>query len=336
MKINIIGAGTWGIVVASYLADKNHEVTVYHKNNPHWNGSKGPSTNIHPNLPKKKISPNLHYCPYVRNIKDSDLCILAVPTNSLSNVLTDALMSLNISTNKFLILSKGFDLNTGLLPTQLLNQNFNISMDSIAVLSGPNHAEEIIGNKLAATVISSINKQFANNLQNLFSSKTFRVYTSTDIIGVQIGGGVKNVIAIASGICHGLTLGDNTQAALVSRGLNEILELSKVYDFNRKTLYGLSGIGDLVGTCYSKHSRNRQLGVLIGKGKSLNQTKHMIGKVTPMVSEGVNTVKILNTIINDNDLQMPICSEVYNILFNDSDPKESICNLMTRKLTKEG
>jgi len=217
------------------------------------------------------------------------------------------------------------------LPTELLNQKFNIDMNNIAVLSGPNHAEEIIDDKSAATVISSTNEHYAKELQTLFASKTFRVYTSNDILGVQIGGSIKNVIAIASGICTGLNLGDNAQAALVSRGLNEMIEISKVYDFNNTTLFGLSGIGDLVGTCYSKHSRNRQLGVLIGQGKNLNEAINMIG----MVSEGVNTTKILNTTIKDNNLEMPICMEIYNILFNNSDPKESIHNLMTRKLTKE-
>ena len=325
MKISVIGAGTWGIVIASYLSKKNHEVTVYHRNSD--TSKQLQSTNIHPNLPDKNIPSNIIYSQSMKHCNESDLCILAVPTHSLSNVLND----LHDNNTKYLILSKGFDINTGLLPMQLLNQNFNIDMNNIALLSGPNHAEEIIEDKSAATVISSLNEDYANELQTIFSSKTFRVYTSDDIVGVQVGGAIKNVIAIASGICDGLNLGDNTQAALVSRGLNEMQEISKIYNFNNKTLYGLSGVGDLVGTCYSKHSRNRQLGVFIGQGKSLNEATNIIG----MATEGLNTTKILNKIIKLNKLEMPICAEVYNILFNDKDPKESIIKLMTRSLRSE-
>ena len=325
MKIAIMGAGTWGVVVASYLSKRNNEVTIYHRNSNISNQLE--STNIHPNLASENISTTLNYSSDITACRKSDLCILAVPTHALSVILDE----LNDATIKYLILSKGFDVSTGLLPTELLNKKFNINMNNIAVLSGPNHAEEIIDEKFAATVISSCNENYAKELQFLFSSQIFRVYTSNDLLGVQIGGSIKNVIAIASGICDGLHLGDNTQAALVSRGLNEMLELSKVYDFNLKTLYGLSGVGDLVGTCYSKHSRNRQLGTLIGEGKSLNEAKNLIN----MVSEGVNTAKILHSIIIRNNLKMPICMEIYKILFKNNDPKESINKLMTRKLTKE-
>ena len=325
MKIAIIGAGTWGVVVASYLSKRNNHVTVYHRNSEISNQLE--STNKHPNLSSRNISSTLNYSSDLKASKESELCILAVPTHSLSAILDD----LNNPDMKYLILSKGYDLNTGLLPTQLLNEQYNIDMNNIAVLSGPNHAEEIVDEKSATTVIASTNDRYAKELQALFASQIFRVYTSNDILGVQIGGAIKNVIAIASGICDGLKLGDNTQAALVSRGLNEILELSKVYDFNNNTLYGLSGVGDLVGTCYSKHSRNRQLGVLLGKGKTLDKAKDLIN----MVSEGVNTTKILHSIILDNNLKMPICMEIYNILFKDCNPNESINKLMTRKLTKE-
>jgi len=325
MKIAIIGAGTWGVVVASYLSKKNHEVTVYHRNSIASKQLK--STNKHPNLSSDNISSTLNYSSDIKTAHKSDLCILAVPTHSLSIILEQ----IDYTDIKYLLLSKGFDINTGLLPSQLLNEQYNINMNNIAVLSGPNHAEEIVDGKSATTVISSTNESYAKELQVLFSSSTFRVYTSSDIHGVQIGGAVKNVIAIASGICDGLNLGDNTQAALVSRGLNEMLELSKVFDINKNTLYGLSGVGDLVGTCYSKYSRNRKLGLLIGKGKSLNEAKVIVG----MVSEGVNTAKILNDIIESNNLKMPICTEIYNILFDNAKPKVSIYNLMTRKLTVE-
>ena len=148
---------------------------------------------------------------------------------------------------------------------------------------------------------------------------------------MQIGGAVKNVIAIASGLCVGLNLGDNTQAALVSRGMNEILNLSVVYNLDKKTLYGLSGLGDLIATCYSHHSRNRRLGILLAKGYSLEESVSEIG----MISEGVNTCKILHQISNDNNIEMPICNEIYNILFQNIKPSDSLNKLMTRNLKNE-
>ena len=168
-------------------------------------------------------------------------------------------------------------------------------------------------------------------MQSLFSTSLFRVYTSNDIIGVQLGGAVKNVIAIASGICSGLELGDNMQATLVSRGMNELVSLSKVFDMNIETLYGLSGLGDLIATSYSKHSRNWQLGYNISKGFTLDESIINVD----MVCEGINTSKTLYKISIDNEIDLPICNEVHNILFENSNPKDSIFKLMTRKLKKE-
>ena len=181
-----------------------------------------------------------------------------------------------------------------------------IQSGNIAVISGPNHAEEIITGMASATVIASTNIAYAKDLQSLFSSDTFRVYTSQDVVGVQIGAAVKNIIAIASGLCVGLKLGDNTQAALVSRGMNEILNLKSTYNFDMKTVYGLSGLGDLIATCYSPHSRNRKLGILIAEGYTLQDANIKIG----MVSEGVNACRILSHMSVDT----PICDEVYRTL----------------------
>ena len=255
------------------------------------------------------------------------MTILAIPSHAIGNVL----LKCDLKKGQYLIVSKGFDLSSTSLLSDILQNTFDVDPNNIAVLSGPNHAEEIISGMASATVIASTNQNYAVELQSLFSSDTFRVYTSKDIIGVQVGGAIKNIIAIASGLCVGLKLGDNTQAALVSRGMNEILNLSNIYNLDKKTLYGLSGLGDLIATCYSPHSRNRQLGILIGKGKSLDGAKSKIG----MVSEGINTCKILNEISNKHNIEMPICSEVYKILFQNSDPKDSLYNLMTRTLKIE-
>ena len=208
-----------------------------------------------------------------------------------------------------------------------------IHNDNIAVISGPNHAEEIITGMASATVIASTNIPYAKELQSLFSSNKFRVYVSEDVVGVQIGAAVKNIIAIASGLCVGLKLGDNTLAALVSRGMNEMLHLKSIYNFDMKTLYGLSGLGDLIATCYSPHSRNRKLGILIAEGYTLQDANMKIG----MVSEGINACRIVCDILDSHrrKIDLPICNEVYKILFENAEPSNCLNNLMTRNLKDE-
>ena len=323
MKFNVIGAGTWGVVFSSYLVKNNHDVIVFHRDTPKSNIII--KTKRHPSLPEHIISNKIIFTSRLDDLDLKNHTILAVP----SYALPEYIKLINNKDCKFLILSKGFNMESGMLPLELFSTKFNIN--NIALLSGPNHAEEISNNKPTATVISSKNNNFSQFLQKSLSSKTFRIYTSQDVNGVQIGGAVKNVIAIASGLCEGLKLGDNAQASLVSRGMNEILELSKVYNFKNSTIFGLSGLGDLVATCYSNYSRNKQLGLLLSKGKTLNNSIDEIG----MVSEGVNTSKVLHGIIIKNSLNMPICTEIYNILFNNDDPQKSLLKLMTRELKKE-
>ena len=324
MKINLIGGGAWGTTLACLLSKKAH-VSI-------WQRSMEKTTNLaktrqHPNLKDYTIPSNILCISDLSAIDFNHLTILAIPSHAVFDILSQS----NAKNGKYLIASKGFDLNSSNLISQVMQNSFNIDSNNIAVLSGPNHAEEVIFQMASATVIASSNKAYAKELQFLFSSDKFRVYTSKDIIGVQIGGAVKNIIAIASGLCVGLKLGDNTQAALVSRGMNEILSLSTIYDLNHKTLYGLSGLGDLIATCYSPHSRNRQLGILIAKGYLLEDAKEEIG----MVSEGVNACKILKDISDKHNLEMPICTQVYKILFEILDPRDSLNKLMTRNLKDE-
>ena len=325
MIINVIGSGTWGTTIAQHLSNNGYDVVLYYRNSQ--NSKKLIKDYIHPNLSHYRLSDKISFSLNLSEIKDDSLNIIAVPSNALSDIFEK-----NFNTDgKFLILSKGFDINTGLLPTELLQNKFNINPNNLAVLSGPNHAEEIINNMPCATTIASKNLSYCLDLQKIISSNVFRVYTSDDVIGVQVGGAIKNTIAIASGLCAGLKLGDNILAALVSRGMNEIISLVKIYDMELKTLSGLSGLGDLIATCYSKHSRNRQLGFLIGKGMSLQDAKNKIG----MVSEGVNTTKILEDISKKNNIELPICNKVYEILYECADPKKSFEELMSRSLKKE-
>jgi len=327
MKINILGAGTWGTTLGCLLQenDLNNIITIWQRDSLKSNTIS--ENRLHPYLKDYNIPEKINFTSNLDDLDFNALTIIAVPSSAISDVLSKC----SLRDEKYIIVSKGFDINTGLLSSDLLESNFNIKGDNIAVLSGPNHAEEIITGKASAAVIASKNIDYAKELQNLFSSDVFRVYTSSDIIGVQIGAAVKNVIAIASGLCVGLELGDNAQAALVSRGMNEIMSLDTAYSINVRTLYGLSGLGDLIATCYSKHSRNRQLGIFIAKGYSLDESKNKIG----MISEGINTCKILYNISNKYKLDMPICSEIYKILFNGGDPKKSLHQLMTRSLKIE-
>ena len=325
MNINIIGAGTWGIALGVYLSNLGHKITIYYRESKH--AIKLASTYKHLKLPDLKIPNDITFRLIDNDLNINDLTFIAIPTHEI----IESLKKININNSDFVILSKGFDLNTGLLPVENLKDNINIESNKIAVLSGPNHAEEIANSKPTATTVASLDNTFNKKLQLLLSSNTFRVYTSNDIVGVQLGGAVKNVIAIAAGICSGLKLGDNALASLITRGMNELLELSSLFDVKVKTLYGLSGLGDLIGTCYSDHSRNRKLGILLSKGNTLLNAQHSIG----MAIEGVNSTILINDLILKNNLQMPICTEVYSILFNDANPGESFKKLMIRDLKNE-
>ena len=325
MNFNIIGSGTWGITFANLLILNGHNVKVLHRNS--LKSKYLIKNNEHPDIPGFKISNNIKYTNNFLDLDFSDTTLLAIPANTISNFI----LANNLSRFKIVILSKGLDSDSNLLISDLLIKKYNYNKSNIAVLSGPNHAEEIIRKKPTTSIIASSNKILREDLRKNFSNIFFRIYTTSDIVGVQLGGAVKNVIAIASGICSGLNLGDNAQASLVTRGLYEIMQLSKLYDFYPSTIYGLSGLGDLACTCYSDFSRNRKLGILLSKGYSTKECEKKID----MISEGVNTSKILYNKIKANNLNMPICQEVYKILFKKLSPKDSILSLMTRPLKDE-
>ena len=325
MIINVIGGGTWGSTLAYLFSKKDLEVNLFLRDKDKAKSLN--KTKKHPNLINFKLPENITISSNLSLIDINHLNIIAVPTKGIN----DVLKQINTEKGKYLIASKGFELKSGLLPYEVLNSVYKIDENRIAVLSGPNHAEEIIKNKATATVIGSINEEFSNQLQSLLSNNRFRVYTSKDILGIQLGAAVKNVIAIASGICVGLNMGDNTQAALVSRGMNEIARLGKIYKTSPQTLYGLSGLGDLICTCYSKHSRNREMGILISSGLSYFDAE----KKLRMIAEGIHTSKVINDISKKYNIEMPICNEIYNILFKNNDPLDSLTRLMTRKLKVE-
>jgi len=228
----------------------------------------------------------------------------------------------------WIIVSKGIENESNALLTEVIKQEIpHISADKLAVLSGPSHAEEV-GRKLPTTVVAaSTNDELAGKIQQIFSNGVFRVYTSSDVIGVELAGSVKNVIAVAAGACDGLGYGDNTKGALLTRGIAEMVRLGLKMGAQEHTFSGLAGFGDLITTCCSKYSRNRNFGELVASGLSLQEA---LQKMT-MVAEGVTTVKSVYALSQKMGVDMPITSEVYNALYKGKNPQDIVTDLMTRE-----
>ncbi|MFT7516515.1 MAG: glycerol-3-phosphate dehydrogenase (NAD(P)+) [Myxococcota bacterium] len=226
--------------------------------------------------------------------------------------------------------SKGLEVSTLKRPTQILAEFFGGS-DSIGIVSGPSHAEETARGLATSVVVAAPNAAMAERAQQHLSSDTFRVYTSDDLIGVELGGALKNIIALGAGIADGVGLGDNAKAALVSRGLVEMARLGTHFGAQRETFFGLSGAGDLMVTCYSKYSRNRSLGEAIGQGEKLSDILARNEKV----AEGVWTCKAIHQAADKIGIEMPITEQIYAILFDEVDPKTAVRNLMGRPTKSE-
>ena len=227
--------------------------------------------------------------------------------------------------------SKGIENNTGMRMSQVIAEILHLSLEEIVVLSGPSHAEEVSLKYPTTVVTACVDIALARKIQKLFSNEYFRVYSGGDVIGVEIGGAAKNIIAIAAGICHGLGYGDNTMAALVTRGLEEIIRLGTTLGAERATFSGLSGMGDLIVTAFSPHSRNRQVGERIGKGENISA----ILASMEMVAEGVETARSIHGLTQNNNIEMPICEQIYKVLFENISPRQAILELMSRELVDE-
>ena len=321
-KISIIGAGTWGIAIASHLCSYA-KIEIFHYNNNSLR--KIQEENKHPNI-KNFIIPDSIVYSYSNKI-DSDLCVIAVPVQNIKSVIEKYKIE---ETMPILILSKGIENETLNFPLNLL-LDCGFKKESIAILSGPSHAEQVIVKHPTSVVVSSDNQNLSLDMQELFSNSHFRVYLNSDIIGVQIGGAVKNVISIASGIVEGLGYKENTTSALLSRGLHEIKKFGFALNAKEDTLNGLAGLGDLMATAFSGHSRNRQVGINIAKGVSAEKTIEQMN----MNAEGVSTSKSLYELAKKYKIEMPICANVYEIIYNNKDPKVAIDELMNRELRSE-
>ena len=256
--------------------------------------------------------------------------VLALPSQSIRKLISDNLEC--FGQDKLIVnVSKGIEIDTLMTVSEVIKDVLSESYQGIVTLSGPSHAEEVIQKHPTTLVSASSNLDSAQKVQNLFATDMLRTYRNNDIKGVELGGSMKNVIAIAAGICDGIGYGDNSKAALITRGMTEITRLGKTMGGQRETFNGLSGFGDLIVTCLSRHSRNRQLGEAIGKGRSLKE----ITSEMNMVAEGIYTAKSVHQLRLKHNVEMPIHEAIYKVLFEDKEPRTSVMELMKRKLSEE-
>ncbi len=320
-NIAIIGSGSWGMALAIHLAKKGNKVKV-------WSYAKEEQDLI--NLEKKcmflpnVVIPDGIYCSldYKEVIDDSDLILHVTPSKFTRD--TVKCYKQFITNQPIVICSKGFEKDSLKTLDEVIKEE--IPNAKIAVLSGPSHAEEVSIGIPTAMVVASDDEKLSNEIQNLFMCDTMRVYTSNDVKGVELGGALKNIIAFCAGVAFGIGLGDNSFAALITRGLSELCRLSIVLGANSQTLYGLTGLGDLIVTCLSEHSRNRKAGILVAKGLSLDEVKKQVG----MTIESIDNIDVAYELGKIHNIDMPIVNAVYDILYNGLNPKDAVTMLMTR------
>jgi len=325
MKISVLGAGSWGTTLACLLANNGNQVYLWEINKQA--AEKLDKERVIPFIGGATIPENVTISSDLNVIKETEAVLFVVPSHFLRSTVM-SIKKLNIDLGKKLIISatKGIENETLLRVSQIIEEIYPETKDKIVALSGPSHAEEV--SKQIPTVVTSAskNKEFAIKVRDLFMNDYFRVYTQDDIVGVELGASLKNVFAVAGGIIDGLNFGDNTKAAIISRGLIELINLGVALGGKEKTFYGLSGVGDLMVTCFSKHSRNRNLGEMLAKGKTLEQAE----KELKMVAEGVKTCMSAYQLGKKLNIDLPIINQVYEVLFNNKDAKKAVYDLMTR------
>jgi len=329
-NISILGAGSWGIANACLLTENGHAVTMWEFDpaelkrllTERQHTQKLPGILIPESI---KITGELSEA-----VADAEIIVFAVPTQKIAGVCQE-LSSVPGRPDLIVNLSKGIEEKTLRRVSQIIGEEWTgIDRQNIVTLSGPSHAEEVT-RKLPTSVVAAGNDVTSRRTQKIYSSEYLRVYRSADLIGVELGGALKNIIAIAAGIVHGLGHGDNTMGALITRGLFEINRLAVTLGAQPDTLAGLSGVGDLITTCISRHSRNHYVGYHIGQGMTLEQV--LSGMV--MVAEGVTTCRSARQLARQNDVDMPITEAVYQVLFNNVPVREAVNALMTRPLKAE-
>lgn len=331
-EIAVLGAGSWGTALAMVLVDNGHKVRL-------WSHSEEQVQEINHNHTNKNYLPEIilsdlivGYASLNDAITGIETVILAVPTKAIREVV-GKLRAVAVKPLTIAHVSKGIEPDTLMRISELIEEEMPKELiKAVVVLSGPSHAEEVSLRHPTTVTVSSENMAAAEEIQDLFINQNyFRVYTNPDIIGVEIGGALKNIIALAAGITDGLGYGDNAKAALMTRGLAEIARLGTKMGANPLTFSGLAGIGDLIVTCTSVHSRNWRAGNMLGKGKSLEEVLDSMG----MVVEGVRTTKAAYQLAKKYDVKMPITVALYDVLFNGKNAKDAVDVLMSRGKTNE-
>ena len=329
-KVTVLGCGSWGTALAIVLAQKGQPVTMWCRREE----QAAEMNNEHENkkyLPGVTLPEGIHVTNDVADaLNDTDFVVLAVPSQTLRDNLNNIKEFLP---EKAILINtaKGLEVGSNLRLSQVTNEVIPGSIDRYVALYGPSHAEEV-GREIPTAVVScSQNIQVAEAVQDLFMAPTFRVYTNNDLIGTEIGGAIKNIIAIATGIAIGMGLGDNTQAALLTRGMAEISRFGVKLGADPMTFAGLTGIGDLVVTCTSRHSRNHRCGLALGQGKKLDEILNDMG----MVVEGVKTTKATVELARELGISMPIAEEMYKVLFEDFPVQQAVSELMGRNKKSE-
>ncbi|MBU3839688.1 MAG: NAD(P)H-dependent glycerol-3-phosphate dehydrogenase [Candidatus Ruminococcus intestinipullorum] len=327
-KVGVLGAGSWGTALSVLLHDNGHQVTIWSIDAKEVAMLSEKREHL-TKLPNVAISKEIEITNDMREaIEGKDFLVLAVPSpytrqtaRNMKQFVTDGQIIVDVA--------KGIEEDSLLTLSMQIEEE--IPQADVAVLSGPSHAEEV-GRKLPTTcVVGAKSRKTAEYLQKAFISKVFRVYTSPDILGIELGGSLKNVIALAAGIADGLGYGDNTKAALITRGIAEIARLGVKMGGHIETFTGLTGIGDLIVTCASVHSRNRKAGYLIGQGKSMQEAMDEV----KMVVEGVYSAKAAKKLSEKYQVPMPIVEQVNAVLFEGKDPKVAVDELMQRESKSE-
>ena len=324
-KISVIGSGGWGIALTILLHKNRHDLMI-------WSFDKREAEELKTTRENKTKLPNILLPEDIKVTDDlkeavdnKDVLILAVPSKAIRSVsksLKDIIKDNQIIVN----VAKGLEEDTLKTMTDIIEEELKGKNPQVAVLSGPSHAEEVGKGIPTTCVVSAHNKELTLYLQNIFMNPSFRVYTSPDMLGVEIGGALKNVIALAAGIADGLNYGDNTKATLITRGIKEISLLGVAMGGEQSTFYGLTGLGDLIVTCASMHSRNRRAGILLGQGKTLDEAI----KEVNMVVEGVYSAKSALMAAKKYNVEIPIIEQVNAVLFENKNPAEAVNELMIR------
>jgi len=327
MKISVVGSGSWGTSIAVMLGEMGHNVVLWSYNVDEYENLKKFRENK-PFLPGIAIPETVEFTNNIAECASADLMVMATPSFAVRA--TAKMLSPYIKDGQIIVnISKGLEEGTLFTLTQVISDE--ISNADVAVMSGPSHAEEVSRRLPTTNVVASKNIKTAEIVQKAFMNPYFRVYTNADILGVELGGSLKNIIALCAGISDGLGYGDNTKAALMTRGIAEMTRLGVAMGASAETFSGLSGVGDLIVTCCSLHSRNRRCGMLLGQGKSLEEAFAEI----KMVVEGVNTARAAKMLADKFGIEMPIVDECCKVLYEGKPSNEVAASLMERAKRSE-